>query len=134
MESADLIGRRCKGLVAREFWRSGRMVDEFCAVFLEDDHGDAWKFYLDDEECSWKFEQVREVPAAGMTEGDTEFNYPATDLLTRFPIRDRVIQSLSKEDLGTFARIAIGLSGGQALVLDFEYATETTTVTVKRAG
>ena len=63
-----------------------------------------------------------------MAEGDLEFSYPSTDMLIRFPLKDRVIESLSQSDLDISTRATILFSDGQALVLDYEYATERTTV------
>jgi hypothetical protein len=134
MNEAALVGRRCESLVAREFWRSGRQVDEFCAIFLEDDHGNVWKLYLDDEDDTWKWDQEHELPTPGMSEGDFEFSYPSTDMFIRFPLRDQVIESLSENNLGTSARATILFSHGQALVLDYEYATERTTVSLEHVA
>lgn len=126
MDQASLVGRRCKKLVAREFWLSGRMVDEYCAIFIEDDHGDAWKLCLDDENNTWELERVEETPLAGTVEGDSEFRYPIANLFIRFPVRDQVIQGLAETDLDTFTRTTIHFSSGASLVFDYEYATERT--------
>jgi hypothetical protein len=131
MKAATPIGRRCTGLATREFWLSGRLVDEFCAIFLWDDDGDTWKIFLDDEDNTWKLEQTQDAPVTGTADGDDQFRYPAIDLLSRFPINGQVIQSISESDLGTSAQVSIGLSSGKALVLDYEYATERTTARLK---
>jgi hypothetical protein len=131
MKPATPIGRRCTGLATREFWLSGRLVDEFCAIFLWDNGGDTWKIFLDDEDNTWKLEQTQDAPAPGTDVGDDQFRYPAIDLLSRFPIKGQVIQSISESNLGTSAQVMIGLSSGKALVLDYEYATERTTAKLK---
>jgi hypothetical protein len=132
MEEAALVGRRCTALVAREFWLGGRLVDEFCAIFLEDDHKNVWKLYLDDEDYSWKWKREQEMPKPRVTISDADLSYPHKDMFIRFPLRDHVIGSLTEGDLGTCARATIRFSNGQALVLDFEYATERTTVRLER--
>ncbi len=132
MEEAALVGRRCKALVAREFWLDGRLVDEFCAIFLEDDHKNVWKLYLDDEDYSWKWEHAQEMPKPGVTIGDADLSYPHTDMFIRFPLGGHVIESLTEGDLGTYARARIRFSNGKALVVDYEYSTERSTARMER--
>lgn len=130
MKPATPIGRRCTGLATREYWLSGRLIDEFCTIFLWDDDGDTWKIFLDDEDSTWKLEQTKDSPVTGTADGDDQFRYPVVDLLSRFPINGQVIQSFSESDFGTSAQVSIGLSSGKALVLDYDYATERTTATL----
>jgi hypothetical protein len=107
------------GLVAREFWLSGHLVNAVCAVFIEDDLGDVWKLFLDDEDYTWKVEHEHEARRPGVVEGDDEFRYPTTDLLNRFGVRGHVIRRFSETDLGVLARAKVEFSTGQALVHDY---------------
>ena len=132
MEKAALIGRRCKALVAREFWLDGRLVTEVSALFLQDDKKDVWKIYLDDEDYSWKLKRVQVMPKLGAITGDLEFSYPHVDIFVRFPLEDRVIENFTEGDLGTSAIATICFSNDQEFVLDYEYATERTTVRLDR--
>ena len=73
MSAVDLVGRGCRALVAREFWLSGKLVNAFCIVFIEDDRGESWSISLDDEDYTWKLERSQEVPRPGTSDGDGGF-------------------------------------------------------------
>ena len=124
MDTPAFVGRRCRAIVAREFWLSGRLVDHLCVVFLTDDAGDNWQLYLDDEDHTWKVEQTDVVPRPGTVEGDTELRYPAVDLLGDYAVEGMPIQGFVERDTGVAAEAKIDFAGGTALLFRYEYATE----------
>jgi hypothetical protein len=123
MNIPAFLGRRCRALVAREFWLSGALVSHLCAVFLTDDAGDSWQIYLDDEDHTWKVEQTDSAPHPGTVEGDAEFRYPAVDMLSDYAVEGLPIQGFVDRATCLVAEAEMEFAGGTSLLFRYEYAT-----------
>lgn len=134
MPQQELIGRRICKCVAREFWHSGRLVSGVGVVFVQDDRGEVWKVFLDDEDYTWKVERGCEVPSPESDERDTKFQWPVKDLLKLYPVAGDTVAGFDEVDTGTAARATFKLGSGRALVFQYEYATERSTLTMEVAG
>jgi hypothetical protein len=134
MSQHEFVGRRVCKLVAREFWRSGSLISAVGVVFIEDDRGDGWKVFLDDEDHTWKVKGNSDVPSPQSDARDPEFQWPVKDLLNRFPIAGDVVAGFDEGDRGTTARAALKLASGRELVFEYEYATERSTLKMEVTG
>ncbi len=121
-------------LVAREFWLSGRLVNDLTAVFIGDDRGAAWKVFLDDEDYTWKAEPEADVPSVQPDERDPDFQWPVKDLLDRFPVAGDTINRFEEANIGSRARATLRLASGRALIFEYEYATERSTLELEVPG
>jgi len=120
----SLVNASLVSFVAREFWLEGNLVNPYCLLFMGDDQGRAWEFFLNDEDYTWKLKRTGSVPPTSHVEGDSTFRYLHRDLFPEYPIQKIPIMKFVEFDRGDAAIAQLEFKNDRTFVFSYFYASE----------
>lgn len=119
--SESPIGIRVYRAAAREVWLDGELSCPCCPIFLEDEQGQCWKLFYDDEICEWQIKHSNiPFPEIGFEAGDNEIKWIDVDLKDGHRLIGKTLTEFSTQ---TKDRLALGsISFDEAVKLQVEHS------------
>lgn len=120
----DFSGQSCDGLVTREYWLRGQLSRQACYVFLALSGGEAIGWYFDDDPEVWRAEPIDIMALPGTVEDAGEFQYPHTDLASRYGLRNQPLYRWFARESGTTAEAHLEFADGSAVIFSYDCRAE----------
>lgn len=114
------IGIKVCRTAAREVWLDGKLSCPCCPIFLEDQHGQCWKLFYNDEVCEWQIKHSNMLfPEIGFETGDNEVKWIDVNLRGSYSLIGKTLTGFSAQ---TEAHCAVGsLTFDEQIMLRVEH-------------
>ena len=132
-EAPDLVGARCAGVLAQEFWHAGERVSPANVLFLgvESPEGPAWhRIVLDSGLMFWRVERAPSLPR---TDDDSPQygQHPVVDLGARHGFIGRRIAAVRVIETADADELLLEFEGAPTLALRDVHNQEATDLEIR---
>ena len=115
-------------IIYREFWLEDKKISDFVSLFIKSESEQWYIVHFDDDELTWLVSETTEEIDKKVTLGDNVCKYPQIDLIEKFKVSSRIIDSCEEKLKSNIIELIINLDNGDSIILSYEKKSEKETI------